>query len=355
MNSLNFGLGFWISGLRIRWCKSHLLITLSRSSTAEQINYLFKRLSDQNFNPQLYQIDGQPVITVKNNSNITELVALEAINFVEKVIPIAKPYKLVSRQYKPNNSIIKVQGVEIGSGTLQVIAGPCAIENREQIIETAYAVKKAGATILRGGAFKPRTSPYSFQGLGEKGLVFLAEAGKLAGLPVITEIMDINHLEIVYKYADILQIGSRNMQNYSLLKELSTIDKPIMLKRGLAATLEEWLLSAEYLMAGGNTQIILCERGIRTFETYTRNTLDITAIPAIKELSHLPIMVDPSHGTGKWKFVKPMAMASVAAGADGLMIEVHPIPSEAYSDGEQSLTFNNFSLLMDEIKKISQL
>jgi 3-deoxy-7-phosphoheptulonate synthase len=329
-----------------------LIIALSRNSTPEQINYLFNRLFEQNLKPQLYQIEGQPVITVKNNSKISDLVALEAMNCVEKVIPIAKPYKLVSREYKPENTIIRVNEVEIGSGMLQVIAGPCAVESREQIIETAYAVKKAGATILRGGAFKPRTSPYSFQGLGVEGLIFLAEAGKLTGLPVITEIMDIKDLEIVYKYADILQIGSRNMQNYSLLKVLSTIDKPVMLKRGLAATLEEWLLAAEYLMAGGNSRIILCERGIRTFETYTRNTLDISAIPAIKELSHLPVIVDPSHGTGKWKLVKPLAKASVAAGADGLMIEVHPIPSEAYSDGEQSLTFNNFTNLMDEIRKI---
>ncbi|MGI6226053.1 MAG: 3-deoxy-7-phosphoheptulonate synthase [Peptococcales bacterium] len=329
-----------------------MIIALSRNSTPEQINYLFNRLFEQNLKPQLYQIEGQPVITVKNNSKISDLVALEAMNCVEKVIPIAKPYKLVSREYKPENTIIRVNEVEIGSGMLQVIAGPCAVESREQIIETAYAVKKAGATILRGGAFKPRTSPYSFQGLGVEGLIFLAEAGKLTGLPVITEIMDIKDLEIVYKYADILQIGSRNMQNYSLLKVLSTIDKPVMLKRGLAATLEEWLLAAEYLMAGGNSRIILCERGIRTFETYTRNTLDISAIPAIKELSHLPVIVDPSHGTGKWKLVKPLAKASVAAGADGLMIEVHPIPSEAYSDGEQSLTFNNFTNLMDEIRKI---
>jgi len=331
-----------------------LLIALSNKSTTQEIDFLLNRLLQQNLLPQLYKIDGQPVITVKNNGNLAELVALEAMNCVEKVIPIAKPYKLVSREYKSNNSVIRIRDVEIGSGTLQVIAGPCAVESREQIIKTACAVKKAGAAILRGGAFKPRTSPYSFQGLGEKGLVFLAEAREITGLPIITEVMDIKDLDIVYKYTDILQIGSRNMQNYSLLKELSQIDKPVMLKRGLAATLEEWLLAAEYLMAGGNSKIILCERGIRTFETYTRNTLDISAIPAIKELSHLPIVVDPSHGTGKWKMVKPMAMAAVAAGADGIMIEVHPMPSEALSDGEQSLTFANFEILMDEVKKLTK-
>jgi len=332
-----------------------LLIALSGKGTPEEVKYLFNRLLQQQLNPQLYQIDGKSVITVRNDSNLSELVALEAMNCVEKVIPIAKPYKLVSREYKQNNSVIKIGSIEIGAGTLQVIAGPCAVENRDQIIETAIAVKKAGATILRGGAYKPRTSPYSFQGLGETGLIFLAEARKLTGLPVITEVMDIHHLDTVCKYTDILQIGSRNMQNYSLLKELAAINKPVMLKRGLAATLEEWLLAAEYLMAGGNSKIILCERGIRTFETYTRNTLDLSAIPAIKELSHLPIFIDPSHGTGKWKFVNPMAMAAAAAGADGLMIEVHPVPSEAYSDGEQSLTFNNFNILMKDLEIISKI
>jgi 3-deoxy-7-phosphoheptulonate synthase len=205
---------------------------------------------------------------------------------------------------------------------------------------------------LKAEAFKPRTSPYSFQGLGEEGLKYLAEAGKLTGLPIITEVMDINDIELVYKYADILQIGSRNMQNYSLLKELAAIDKSVMLKRGLAATLEEWMLAAEYLMAGGNSKIILCERGIRSFDTFTRNTLDIAVVPAIKELSHLPIFVDPSHGTGKWKLVKPMAKAAIAAGADGLMIEVHPVPSQAFSDGEQSLTPENFKILMNEINEL---
>lgn len=330
-----------------------MLITLSINATTEQIKNLYNNLAEKKLNPQVYQIDGQTVISVEKKDNSLELVALEAMGFVEKVIPITKPYKLVSKEYKNHNTVIKVGDVEIGSGKIQIIAGPCAVESKEQIMETAFAVKEAGATILRGGAFKPRTSPYSFQGLGEEGLIYLAEAGRQTGLPVITEVMDIKDIELVCKYADILQIGSRNMQNYSLLRELAAMDKPVMLKRGLAATLEEWLLAAEYLMAGGNSKIILCERGIRTFETHTRNTLDLSAVPAIKELSHLPIFVDPSHGTGKWKLVKPMAKAAVAAGADGLMLEVHPQPSQAYSDGEQSLTPNNFKILMEEIKRLA--
>lgn len=329
-----------------------MLIVLKRQCLQEHIQYILKKLAQDNIEGHLYEIDGQPVITLKNNCDLSQLFALEAINCVEKVVPISKPYKLVSREYKKENSIVQVGSCTFGSGVLQVIAGPCAVENRDQIIQTAIAVKKAGATILRGGVFKPRTSPHSFQGLGELGLKYLAEAKQITGMPIITEIMGVEQIETIYKYADILQIGSRNMQNYSLLKELSKIDKPVLLKRGLAATFEEWLLSAEYLVAGGNSQVILCERGIRTFETYTRNTLDIAAVPLIKELSHLPVIVDPSHGTGKWKLVKPMSKASVAAGADGIMIEVHPSPSEALSDGEQSLTLENFQILMVEIKKI---
>jgi len=329
-----------------------LLVIVSRQSTQEQIQFILNKLIQQNYKFHPYQIDGQPVITIEDDCELSELRALEAINWVEKVIPITKPFKLVSREYKNDNSVIKAGNCLFGSDSLQVIAGPCAVENREQIIQTALAVKKAGAAILRGGAFKPRTSPYSFQGLGEEGLSYLAEASSITKMPVITEVMDVHHVDIVYKYADILQIGSRNMQNYSLLKELSQIDKPVMLKRGIAATIEEWLLAAEYLVAGGNPKVILCERGIRTFESYTRNTLDLAAVPLVKDLSHLPIVVDPSHGTGKWKLVLPMAKAAVVAGADGLMIEVHPAPSEAYSDGEQSLTFENFKLLMQDINKI---
>ncbi|MFZ5943467.1 MAG: 3-deoxy-7-phosphoheptulonate synthase [Bacillota bacterium] len=326
-----------------------MLIALSRSATNEQIALITDQLKQQNFNPWIFQIEGQTVLTIDKNSTFCDLTSLEAMDWVEKVIPISKPYKLVSSEYKAVKTIVTVGNVEFGNGQIQVIAGPCAVENREQLVSTALAVKDAGASILRGGAYKPRTSPYSFQGLEIEGLRLLAEARHISGLPVITEVMDARHVETVSYYADILQIGSRNMQNFSLLKEMSQLNKPVMLKRGLSATIEEWLLAAEYLLAGGNSQVILCERGIRTFETYMRNTLDLAAVALIKDVSHLPIIVDPSHGTGKWKLVAPMAKAAIAAGADGLMIEVHPVPSEALSDGEQSLNFKNFEKLMDDI------
>lgn len=331
-----------------------MLIALSKEAKESQINLIIDKLGHYNLTADIYKIDQQPIITIRNECSLSDVASLEAMDFVEKIIPISKPYKLVSREYKKENSLIRVaNNIEIGQGgQIHVFAGPCAVENEEQIILTAQAVKKAGASVLRGGAYKPRTSPYSFQGLEEEGLKLLKKAGKIADLPIITEVMDINHIDVVAKYADILQVGSRNMQNYSLLKELSCLDKPVMLKRGISATIEEWLLAAEYIMAGGNSKIILCERGIRTFEVYTRNTLDLAAVPLIKELSHLPIIVDPSHGTGKWKLVKPMAKAAIAAGADGIMVEVHPVPSQALSDGEQSLNFNNFNVLMQEIAKI---
>lgn len=265
----------------------------------------------------------------------------------------AHSFPLVSRETREENTVIQVGDKTIGGRQFQVIAGPCAVESREQLLETAWAVKEAGATILRGGAFKPRTSPYSFQGLGEDGLKILAEAREKTGLPVITEVMDVRDMELVALYADIIQIGARNMQNYFLLKEASLYGKPIMLKRGQAATLEEWLMAAEYFLHGGNNQVIFCERGIRTFENYTRNTLDLSAVPALKELSHLPVFVDPSHGTGRWELVDGMAKAALAAGADGLMIEVHPDPDKALSDGEQSLTIPRFASLMDELRKIA--
>ena len=243
-------------------------------------------------------------------------------------------------------------GTKIGGGEFAVFAGPCAVESEEQVVSTARAVKAQGANVLRGGAFKPRTSPYSFRGLGEDGLKMLAAAGQETGLPVITEVMSQRDVELVYRYTDVLQIGARNMQNYSLLDEVGQVDKPVMVKRSFAGTYEDLLLAAEYVMAGGNTQVILCERGIRTFETFTRNTLDINAIPSIHRLSHLPIVADPSHGTGKWYLVAPMAMAAAAAGADGLIIEVHPNPDTAKSDGAQSLTFENFAKLMAQVKAV---
>ena len=277
-----------------------------------------------------------------------------AFNGVEEIIRIVKPYKLASREFKDFDTIIKVKDVIIGGKEVIVMAGPCVIENEKQIFETARYVKASGAKILRGGAFKPRTSPYSFQGLGEEGLKLLAQAGEETGLAVVTEVMSVNQIELVGKYTDIFQVGARNMQNFVLLKELGKTKKPILLKRGLSATIEELLLSAEYILSQGNYEVILCERGIRTFENYTRNTLDLSAVPVLKRLSHLPIIVDPSHATGRWRLVSPMAKAAIAVGADGLLIEVHPDPRSSLSDGAQTLRLDTFTQLMKELSPIAQ-
>ena len=288
--------------------------------------------------------------------NVENLVSVPfyAYNGVEEIIRILKPYKLASREFKDFDTTIKVKDIIIGGKEVIVMAGPCVVENEQQIFETAHQVKALGAKILRGGAFKPRTSPYSFQGLGEEGLKLLAQAGKETGLAVVTEVMSVNQIDLIAKYTDIFQVGARNMQNFVLLTELGKIKKPILLKRGLSATIEELLLSAEYILSEGNYEVILCERGIRTFENYTRNTLDLSAIPAIKILSHLPIIVDPSHGTGRWRLVSPMAKAAIAAGADGLLIEVHPDPKSSLSDGAQSLKLDTFAQLMKELRPIIQ-
>lgn len=282
---------------------------------------------------------------------------LFSINFVWGLIvemSNLKQYNLVRKKLKEGDSVIDLDGVKIGGKDILVMAGPCAVESEEQILETARAVKDAGAKVLRGGVFKPRTSPYSFQGLGGEGLEYLKKAKEETGLLVVTEVMDSKTVELVSKYSDILQIGSRNMHNFSLLKEVSKVNKPILLKRGMAAKLDDFLNSAEYILAGGNDRVILCERGIRTFETYTRNTLDLNIVPAVKELTHLPIIVDPSHGTGRWSLVSNMSKAAIAAGADGLIVEVHPKPEEALSDGQQSLTLEQFKLLMDNLKLIAK-
>ncbi len=291
--------------------------------------------------------------------------ALEAMDEVERVVPILAPYKLASRNALPEGTIIQVGGaggagaaggaggVEIGGQRVVVMAGPCAVEGYEQLQEAARAVKAAGATMLRGGAFKPRTSPYSFQGMEEEGLKILAAVREETGLPIVTEVMDTRSLDLVVEYTDVLQIGTRNMQNFHLLREVGRTRVPVILKRGMAATIEEWLMSAEYIMSGGNHQVILCERGIRTFETVTRNTLDLSAVPVLKEMTHLPVIVDPSHGTGKWKLVAPMAKGAVAVGTDGLMIEVHPKPEEAVSDGPQSLTPQRFAGLMADLGPVA--
>ncbi|GBD10943.1 Phospho-2-dehydro-3-deoxyheptonate aldolase [bacterium HR23] len=278
---------------------------------------------------------------------------LETFPGVAEVLRVSKPYKLSSREFHPDDTQVRVGDVVIGNDEVVVMAGPCSVESEKQLLETAQAVKAAGARILRGGAFKPRTSPYSFQGLGVQGLRLLAKAREETGLPIITEVMTAEDVDLVATYADILQIGARNVQNFKLLHAVGKVAKPVLLKRGFATTYEEWLLAAEYILAGGNKQVILCERGIRTFETYTRNTLDLAAVPVIKRLSHLPIIVDPSHGTGKWHLVTPMALAGVAAGAHGLLIEVHPNPDQALSDGAQSLTPENFRKLMDGVRAVA--
>jgi 3-deoxy-7-phosphoheptulonate synthase len=273
---------------------------------------------------------------------------------VENVLRILKPYKLASRDFQKKATVIDVDGVVIGGNRIQVMAGPCSVENRSNIVNIAERVKAAGASILRGGAFKPRTSPYAFQGLGEEGLRYLAEAKKETGLPIITEVMDPRDLEVICEYTDIIQIGTRNMQNFRLLLEVGSVDKPVLLKRGQSATIKEWLMSAEYIMSRGNHNVMLCERGIRTFETATRNTLDLSAVPLLKQLTHLPVVVDPSHGVGKWDLVAPMSRAAVAVGADALIIEVHTNPEEALSDGEQSLRPELFVQLMEELKLVAK-
>lgn len=279
---------------------------------------------------------------------------LNSLPEVERVVPILKPFKLSGREVQPETKVIDIDGVEIGGKEIVLMAGPCAVESREQIIEIAHAVKEAGAKVLRGGAYKPRTSPYSFQGLAEEGLKYLAEAREETGLKIVTELIDTHHMEMMQEYVDVIQIGARNSQNFFLLSALGNARKPVLLKRGMMSTIEEYLLAADYILSNGNENVILCERGIRTFETYTRNTLDLNALAAMKKLSHLPVVVDPSHGTGKWDMVAPMSFASIAAGADGLMIEVHNHPDKAVSDGPQSLKPERFYDVVKKMKDFAE-
>jgi 3-deoxy-7-phosphoheptulonate synthase len=331
-----------------------LIIVMEASATAKEIEAVRSKLISEDFSVHLSQGVSRTIIGVIGDRTRAFNLSLGAMPGVEKVVPILNPFKLPSRDFQPENTEIQVGGHVIGGNEVHIIAGPCAVESREQILETAWAVKEAGATMLRGGAYKPRSSPYSFQGLQEKGLELLAEARSETGLLITTEVMDTGFVPLVAQYADILQIGARNMQNFFLLREVAKVDKPVLLKRGPSATIEEWLMAAEYIMLGGNHRVIMCERGIRTFETYTRNTLDLGAVAVVKRLSHLPVIVDPSHGTGKWWLVEPMARAAIAAGADGLMVEVHPSPSEALSDGEQSLTPENFRQLVAGVRNLSR-
>ncbi|MBM3167164.1 MAG: 3-deoxy-7-phosphoheptulonate synthase [Chloroflexi bacterium] len=323
-----------------------MIVVMRVGATDQQINAVMERIRAAGLKEHLSHGVERTIIGVLGQIYPELKDTLEVLPGVDEVIRVSKPYKLSSREFHPEDTRVKVGGVTIGGEDVVVIAGPCAVESEKQLFETAHAVRAAGATVLRGGAFKPSTSPYSFRGLGERGLELLAQMKAETGLPVITEVMTVADVDLVARYADILQIGARNMQNFFLLEEAGKAGKPVMLKRGLSATIEEWLLAAEYILAQGNKELILCERGIRTFESYTRNTMDISAIPVIEKVSHLPIIADPSHGTGKWHLVTPMALAAVAAGADGIMVEVHPNPDSALKDGAQSLNFDNFRKLM---------
>ena len=331
-----------------------MIIVLKPGATKQEIEHLMEKITKLGLKPWLSEGVERSIIGVIGEEDIIRTLPLEGVAGVERVIPILPPFKLASLDYKPKPSEIDIGGgVTVGGKKLVVMAGPCSVENRDMILRSAEIVKASGARVLRGGAFKPRTSPYSFQGLGEEGIKYLAEAKEKTGLLIVTELMDVRTIDMFVKYVDVIQIGARNMQNFDLLKEVGKTKKPVLLKRGIANTIKEFLMSAEYILAGGNSNVILCERGIRTFETYTRFTLDINAVPALKSLSHLPVIVDPSHGTGRWGMVSPIALAAIAAGADGLMIEVHPTPEDAMSDGDQSLYPEKFEQLMKDAARVA--
>src|SRR5215469_7056706 len=324
-----------------------MIVNMSDTATPEQIEHVIQRIREAGFQPHVTRGTERTIVAaVGSGGRRHEIEALCVAPGVDNVVPIAQPFKLVSRQTRPTPSLVNVGGVNIGGDDVVVIAGPCSVESREQLLETAHAVKKAGATMLRGGAYKPRTSPYEFQGLGIEALKILREAREETGLPVVTEVMSTEDVDLICQYADMLQVGARNMQNFALLRRLATLRKPILLKRGPSATVKEWLLAAEYLLAGGNRDVVLCERGIKTFETETRNTIDLAAVALARDLSHLPVIADPSHGTGKQSLIAAVSRAAVAVGADGLIIEVHPCPERALSDGPQSLDFAAFEKVM---------
>ncbi|WP_295160911.1 3-deoxy-7-phosphoheptulonate synthase [Selenomonas sp. AE3005] len=330
-----------------------MIIVMSPNATKENLQRVIQKIESAGLKTHISEGAEVTIVGVIGEKSKIANLEMNMMDGVEKTVRITEKYKLVSRNFHPEATIVDVDGVKIGGKEIVVMAGPCSVESIDQLREAAKAVKAGGAKFLRGGAFKPRTSPYDFQGLEEEGLKMLRQVADEEGLKVVTEIVDKDDLELVGKYADVYQVGARNMQNFQLLKALGKVKKPVMLKRGLSATISEWLNAAEYIMAGGNEQVILCERGIRTYETFTRNTLDLSAVAAVKELSHLPIIVDPSHGTGRWQMVQPMARAAVAAGCDGLIIEVHPHPEVALSDGDQSLTPKNFNRLMEDLGKIA--
>ena len=330
------------------------MVIIMRAGAAESsIQEVIRAIEYNGLSGKVMEGEFQTIIGVIGDREKMCCLNVESQKKKKKAVSISKSYKLVSREYHPQPTVIDIGGIKIGDGNLVAIAGPCAVESKEQIMQAADIVKSGGAQFLRGGAYKPRTSPYSFQGLEELGLKYLAEAGERAGLKIVSEVTEVENVNKVAEYVDVLQIGARNMQNFRLLKEVGRQNKPVLLKRGISATIDEWLNAAEYIMSEGNERIILCERGIRSYEEYTRNTLDLSAVAAVKHLSHLPIIVDPSHGTGKWRMVKPMAFAAVAAGADGLMMEMHPDPAKALSDGPQSLTPEHYRDIMDGVSRLA--
>jgi 3-deoxy-7-phosphoheptulonate synthase len=323
-----------------------MIVNMSEKATEQEIEHVIERVREAGFQPHVTRGVEKTIVAAVGNGRRHELEALQVAPGVENVVPIAQPFKLVSRQVRPERTVVDVGGVKIGGPEVVIIAGPCSVESREQLLDTARAVKRAGATMLRGGAYKPRTSPYDFQGLGTEALKILREAREESRLPVVTEVMSTEDVDIICEHADMLQVGARNMQNFALLRRLARVKKPILLKRGPSATVKEWLLAAEYLLAGGNSQVVLCERGIKTFETEMRNTFDLAAVALARDLSHLPVIADPSHGTGKQSLICAVSRAAVAVGADGLIIEVHPCPERALSDGPQSLDFAGFERVM---------
>lgn len=326
-----------------------MLVIMKDHASATEVQHVVDLLAEAGAEAHLSQGEIKTIIGVIGDREVIYSLELEGLPGVEQVVRVLKPFKLVSRDFQPEDTVVTARGSSIGGGAFGVIAGPCSIESEEQMLATARAVKASGATMLRGGAFKPRSSPYAFQGMGVEGLRLLRAAGEEVGLPVVTEVLDVRDADVVAEYADILQVGARNMQNFRMLDELGTMQRPVLLKRGLSATIEELLSAAEYVLKGGNRDVILCERGIRTFETYTRNTLDLAAVAALKMLTHLPVIVDPSHATGRRDLIAPMCRAGAAAGADGLMVEVHPDPEHARCDGPQSLTPADFELLMRDM------
>ncbi|MGY4687548.1 3-deoxy-7-phosphoheptulonate synthase [Petrotoga sp. DB-2] len=333
-----------------------MVIVMEENATEEEVRNVIQKVEEVGFKAHPDKGENHTIVGVVGEGDREYILNnIETFPGVERVVEITQPFKLASRTFKSKDSIYDIGGIKIGGENFLTIAGPCAVESKKQVLETALFLKEKGVKFLRGGAYKPRTSPYSFQGLKEEGLKILKEVSDETGLKIVTEVMDTREVELVSKYADVLQIGTRNMQNFALLKEVGKLNKPVLLKRGLSATYKEFLMSAEYIISEGNNQVILCERGIRTFTDETRNTLDISAIPVIKRYSHLPIIIDPSHASGDWRYVAPLSKAAVAAGADGLIIEVHPDPKNALSDGKQSLNFEQFSELMDQIKALLEI